>query len=221
VLPRAPDCRIAPLVSAGLPTVALRNPNHRIARELIEIAGVPLAAPSANPSGKITATTAAHVAAALGGKVDLILDGGQTEIGVESTILGFDLEKVVLLRPGGVPRAAIEAITGPLAAPETGKVSAPGMLKSHYAPRAALRLNAAAVEPNEALLAFGPPLPGAKLVRNLSPAGDPLEAASNLFAMLHELDGLAARIAAMPVPETGLGEAINDRLRRAAAPRPR
>lgn len=219
VLPRAPDCRLSELVSAGLGTVALRVPSHPLAARLIAQSGVPIAAPSANASGRITATTAAHVAQSLGDKVDLILDGGATQLGLESTVIGFDGDAPVLLRAGAIARAAIEHLVGPLAAARGGAVQAPGQLASHYAPRAALRLDATTVTADEMLLAFGPDVPsGARETRNLSAAGDLTEAAANLFAMLHVLDG-AATIAVMPIPHTGLGEAINDRLRRAAAPR--
>jgi L-threonylcarbamoyladenylate synthase len=221
VLPRRPDCRLSRLVSAGLDTVAVRAPANRTAQQLIETSGVPIAAPSANPSGKVSATTARHVADTLGGKVAIILDGGQTQIGVESTVIGFAVEKPVLFRPGGCPRQALEKIAGPLAAPQAGTIASPGMLTSHYAPNAAVRLNATAVEPGEALLAFGPGAPaGTSITLNLSDAGDLFEAAANLFSMLHQFDLLGIRrIAVMPIPTTGLGEAINDRLKRAAAPR--
>lgn len=216
VLPRRRDCRLSELVSAGLDTVALRVPAHPVAQSLIAASGLAIAAPSANPSGRITATTAEHVARALGGKVDVILDGGPTQLGLESTVVGFDGDKPVLLRAGSLPRERIEAVAGPLAAPQDDKVQSPGQLLSHYAPRAALRLNANEARPGETLLGFGPSAP--KGARNLSPGGDLAEAAANLFAMLHELDTVGA-IAVMPIPDAGLGEAINDRLRRAAAPR--
>ncbi|HXC56593.1 MAG TPA: L-threonylcarbamoyladenylate synthase [Rhizomicrobium sp.] len=221
VLPRARGCRLSELVSAGLGTVALRVPAHPVAASLIAQSGLAIAAPSANASGRITATTAAHVAQSLGDKVDLILDGGATPLGLESTVIGFDGERCVLLRAGAIPRETIEAIAGPLAMPEGGTVQAPGQLASHYAPRAALRLNAMTVRPDEALLAFGPLVAsGGRRTLNLSAAGDLREAAANLFAMLHALDASgAAAIAAMPIPRHGLGEAINDRLSRAAAPR--
>ncbi len=153
-------------------------------------------------------------------KVELVLDGGPATLGIESTVVGFDGDRAVLLRPGAIARDVIEKTTGPLAAPDD-RISSPGQLASHYAPRAALRLNAPIVEHGEALLAFGPHTPqGAIQSANLSPAGDLVEAAANLFAMLRALDGSGAKhIAAMPIPEHGLGEAINDRLRRAAAPR--
>lgn len=221
VLPRRADCKLSLLVSAGLPTVAIRCPDHPVAQAVIAAAGRPIAAPSANRSGRISPTTAAHVFNDLNGRVSAIVDGGSTKIGVESTVLGFDLNKPVLLRPGGLARAAIEAITGPLMAPVAGVISSPGQMTSHYAPNATVRLNATTVSADEALLAFGPePLTGAARTMNLSPSGNLIEAASNLFAMLHALDeDGATKIAVMPVPVDGLGEAINDRLHRAAAPR--
>ncbi len=206
-------------MSAGLDTVALRAPSHLLAQRLIDEAGVPLAAPSANPSGRVSATSAAHVEDGLGGKVDMILDGGPTPIGIESTVIGFEGDQAVLLRPGGVPRAAIEAVAGPLAAASDGTITSPGQLASHYAPRAALRLNVHKPMAGEALLAFGPNAPSATPMLNLSPKGDLYEAAANLFAMLRALDAEGAAIAVMPIPDTGIGEAINDRLMRAASPR--
>jgi L-threonylcarbamoyladenylate synthase len=217
VLRRKQTSPLSLLVSAGLDTVALRAPSNIVARKLLAAAGRPISAPSANLSGRVSATTAAHVAADFGDAVDLVLDGGAARLGVESTVIGFDGARAVLLRPGAVAREEIERITGPLAAPALDHVSSPGQLASHYAPRTPLRMNAGDVGSDEALLAFGPPLAGAKMVRNLSPPGDLTEAAANLFAMLRELDAANARmIAAMPIPEQGLGEAINDRLRRAA-----
>jgi len=218
VLPRKSDCPLSLLVSAGLDTVALRVPSHPVASALIAAAGKPIAAPSANVSGHVSPTTAAHVAEELGDKVDFILDGGSTAIGVESTVIGFEGDTPVLLRPGGVARDAVERVAGPLATPSNANIQSPGQLESHYAPRAKLRLNARDAQPGEALLAFGPPGSGAAL--NLSPAGDLNEAAANLFAMLRSLDKTSNAIAVMPIPDEGLGEAINDRLMRAAAPRP-
>lgn len=215
VLPRRSGTPLSELVSAGLDTVALRVPAHPIARALLREAALPIAAPSANPSGRISPTSAAHVAAGLSRDVELILDGGVAPLGLESTVIGFDADAPILLRPGAIARQAIEAIAGPLAMADTA-IRSPGQLESHYAPRAALRLNAREKKSGEVLLGFGPS-PGATL--NLSTAQDLKEAASNLFAMLHELDRQASRIAVAPIPETGLGEAINDRLRRAAAPR--
>jgi L-threonylcarbamoyladenylate synthase len=220
VLKRREPSPLAFLVSAGLETVALRAPAHAIARALIDAAGVPIAAPSANRAGAVSPTTAAHVAEELNGRVDLILDAGPCPIGLESTIIGFSGQSPVLLRLGAISREAIEKIVGPLAE-AAGAIQAPGMMASHYAPRARLRLNAHDVNPHEALLAFGAGLPETSgPVRNLSAAGDLAEAAGNFFAMLRQLDktGVDA-IAVMPIPNRGLGEAINDRLQRAAAPR--
>jgi L-threonylcarbamoyladenylate synthase len=221
VLPRRAGSPVSLLASAGLETIALRMPAHPVAQQLLEAAGVPIAAPSANLSGRISATAASHVADELSGKVTLVLDGGPTPLGIESTVVGFDGDIPVLLRPGAIARDAIEAVVGALHKPGGGKIASPGQLESHYAPRARLRLDAKNVEPGEALLAFGPKVPsGALQVLNLSAGGDLREAAANLFAMLRTLDSSGAgAIAVMPIPHAGLGEAINDRLRRAAAPR--
>jgi L-threonylcarbamoyladenylate synthase len=223
VLERREGCPVSLLASAGLDTIAIRVPAHRTARALLEAAGIPVAAPSANASGEVSPTLARHVADSLGEAVELIVDDGPCTVGVESTVADCTGEVPVILRPGGVTAEDIEAIAGKVRV-STGTPDAPaspGMLESHYAPQARLRLDATSVAPGEALLAFGPQAPGgAKAVRNLSPAGDLREAAANLFAMLRELDALADAIAVMPVPETGLGRAVNDRLRRAAAPRP-
>ena len=218
VLPLRPGTGLSPLVTAGLPSLAVRVPAHPVARELLRVFGGPVAAPSANPSGRISPTTAAHVVAGLSGRVAAVLDGGACGVGVESTIVGLT-EAPTLLRPGGLPAEAIEqALGAPLAANAAGAtLSAPGQMASHYAPGAPVRLNAAAARPGEVLLGFGP---GACDL-NLSPAGDLAEAAANLFAHLHALDARGVPIAVAPVPETGLGRAINDRLRRAAAPRDR
>jgi len=230
VLPKADGCPVCELATAGLDSVALRVPGHPVAQAILRSFGGAVVAPSANRSGHVSPTTAAHVRADLDGRIDLIVDGGPVMVGVESSIVGC-LGTPVLLRPGGVPREAIERVLGwPLAEPLVAAAHgsdaplAPGMLASHYAPRARVRLDAAEVKPGEALLAFGPELPpgaeAAALVRNLSPRGDLSEAAARLFGLLRELDGCgAAAIAVMPVPPHGLGEAINDRLRRAAAPR--
>lgn len=220
VLPRKPDTALSLLVSAGLDSVAVRVPSHPVAQALLRATARPIAAPSANPSGKISPTRAAHVAENMADKVAMILDGGPTHLGLESTIIGFENGNAVLLRPGAVSRETIEAVIGPLKAREKSSVSSPGQLASHYAPKADLLLNAQAPVQADALLAFGQPLPGITMVRNLSAHSDLTEAAANLFAMLRELDATGAQtIAVMPIPETGLGEAINDRLRRAAAPR--
>jgi L-threonylcarbamoyladenylate synthase len=228
VLPKTDDCPVAELATAGLDTIGVRMPDHPVARALIGAAGRPLVAPSANRSGHVSPTTAAHVAADLAGRIDLILDAGPTPVGVESTIVACTSAQPVLLRPGGIARTAIEQVLGgPLGDPAPAPADAPqapGMLASHYAPATRLRLNAETVEPHEALLAFGRSLPPgatqAVAVLNLSPAGDLVEAAANLFAHLRVLDRAGARaIAVMPLPREGLGEAINDRLARAAAPR--
>jgi L-threonylcarbamoyladenylate synthase len=217
VLKRRPGSGLSDVVTAGLETVGIRIPDHPMALELIRAAGLPLAAPSANPSGRLSPTTAAQVDAGFGGRVP-VLDGGPSAAGVESTILAVDGDRVVRLRAGALPRSEIERIIGKRIeiAGKDAKITSPGMLASHYAPNAALRLDAASAEPGEALLGFGP-VAGAAL--NLSPAGDLREAARNLFSMLHQLDRSTNRIAVSPVPDEGLGEAINDRLRRAAAPR--
>ena len=222
VLPRHQTCPVSHLACAGLDTIAIRMPRHPIARELIERVGRPLAAPSANPSGAVSPTTAEHVAAALGAKVSMILDGGPCEIGLESTVVAVTDGTVRLLRPGAVTKTDIEAVTGELASTEADHVQSPGMLKSHYAPTSVLRLNALESKRGEALLAFGTDVPKHDSpVLNLSPSGDVVEAAANLFAMLRLLDGRApGGIAVMPIPDHGVGEAINDRLARAAAPRP-
>jgi len=224
VVPRAKDCPVSLLASAGLDTLALRVPAHPVAHALLVATGRPVVAPSANPSGRLSPTAAAHVAEGLGTRVAIILDGGRCAIGIESTIVGVAGDTSVLLRAGAIERSAIEAVLGhKLAAHHDGgdRPSAPGQLASHYAPRAALRLDAKRINAGEALLAFGANLPrhaGAML--NLSATGDLREAAVNLFAHLRELDaGGAATIAVMPIPHEGLGEAINDRLARAAAPR--
>lgn len=221
VLPRRKTCALSLLVSAGLDTVALRVPAHRTAAALLHEAKRPIAAPSANPSGRITATSAEHVATDLRHAADVILDDGAAPLGIESTVIGWQDGRALMLRPGAITRDAIEAVIGALGLPEYGRVTSPGQLASHYAPRAQLRLNAEAARPGEALLAFGPDVPaGYGAMRNLSPRGDLREAAANLFAMLRALDGDdAGAIAVMPIPDEGLGEAINDRLRRAAAPR--
>jgi L-threonylcarbamoyladenylate synthase len=221
VLPRRDASGLALLVSAGLATAAVRAPAHQIARALLEASGIPIAAPSANRAGSVSPTTAKHVAEELTGRVDLILDGGPCPIGLESTVVGFHDDQPVLLRPGAISREAIEKIVGPLGAPSGDLIEAPGMMTSHYAPHATLRLNATGVRPGESLLAFGAHVPpGAMATCNLSPKGDLTEAAAHLFAMLRTLDKSgSASIAVMPVPDVGLGEAINDRLARAAAPR--
>jgi L-threonylcarbamoyladenylate synthase len=223
VLPRAEDCPVSLLAGAGLDSLALRIPDHETARAVIAAAGRPLAAPSANPSGKVSPTAAAHVAEALAGRVAMVLDGGPCRIGLESTVLDLTGPRALLLRPGGLPKEEIEAVLGPLAEPGASDAAprGPGRLASHYATALPLRLNAVEARPDEALIAFGPDAPGgAAETRNLSPKGDLEEAAANLFATMRALDRPEFRaIAVMAIPETGLGRAINDRLRRAAAPR--
>jgi L-threonylcarbamoyladenylate synthase len=225
VLPLAAGCGLAPAATAGLATVALRVPDHRVARALIAAAGRPLVAPSANASGRVSPTTAAHVLDGLGGRIAAVLDGGACAVGVESTIVGLGAGAARLLRPGGLPAEAIAAVLGrPLAPPPDtpgAAPTAPGQLASHYAPRAALRLGAAAARPGEVFVGFGAG-PGEPAL-SLSPAGDPAEAARRLFDVLRRADaqaGPGGTIAVAPVPEAGLGAAVNDRLRRAAAPRP-
>ena len=223
VLPRRRDCRISLLASAGLDSVAIRVPAHKIAQTLLMMAGLPLAAPSANPSGRLSPTDADHVLADLSGKAEFVIDGGPCQVGVESTVLSLLEDRACILRPGAVTADALsQALQEPVlietGADDDAAPRAPGQLASHYAPRRPVRLNAAAAEPGEALLGFGASAP--KDALNLSPAGDLQEAAANLFAMLRQLDDPKYRaIAVMPVPESGLGIAINDRLRRAAAPR--
>jgi L-threonylcarbamoyladenylate synthase len=224
VLPRAKDSPVALLATAGLDTVAVRAPAHPMAQALIRAVGRPLAAPSANRSGAVSPTRAEHVAESLGDRVTMILDGGPCEVGLESTVLDLTTAPPTLLRPGGATREAIEAVIGPIvlsdAIPsgESARKS-PGQLESHYAPARPVRLGATTVAADEGLLAFGRDVPaGAKVMLNLSPGGALAEAAANLFAMLRALDRPeVGRIAVMPIPETGLGLAINDRLRRAAA----
>ncbi len=224
VLPRRQDCRISLLCSAGLDSLGVRVPAHPVAQRLLTACGRPLAAPSANRSGRISPTTAAHVAESLSGEPSLILDGGPCAVGVESTVLDLTGAQPALLRPGGVTEAEIEAEIGALADAEAAapkQPRSPGQLESHYAPSRPLRLDAESVGPREGLLAFGPGAPeGAAATVNLSPRGDLTEAAARLFAALHDLDRPELEaIAVMPIPEEGLGRAINDRLRRAAAPR--
>ncbi|MBX3529155.1 MAG: threonylcarbamoyl-AMP synthase [Rhizobiaceae bacterium] len=222
VLPRRSQSAVHALVTAGLPTIALRSPRG-FASHLIAAFGKPLAAPSANSSGRISATSAAQVAADLGSRIRLVVDGGQTPVGVESTIVKVADGRLELLRPGGLAAEEIERVAGiELSRPKGQGIQAPGMMASHYAPRAAMRLGVSEVRPGEALLAFGPKRVAgtAAAVENLSPSGDLREAATNLFAMLDRLDRSGAEIIAVePVPNRGLGEAINDRLARAAAPR--
>ena len=230
VLRKTDDCPVAHLATAGLDTIAVRVPAHPVASAILRAFAGPVVAPSANLSGHVSPTTAAHVQSDLSGRIDLIIDGGAVPVGVESTIVGC-FETPMLLRPGGLPREEIERVLGrPLARPaedaeiEAGQPLAPGMLASHYAPRTPVRLNVRRIDAGEALLAFGPGAVGgveaASAVMNLSTRGDLAEAAANLFSYLRALDAKGAcTIAVMPVPASGLGEAINDRLRRAAAGR--
>ncbi len=231
VLPRARDCTVCALAAAGLPTLAVRVPAGPVAGALLRAVGRPVAAPSANPSGRVSPSTAAHVLAGLDGRIDAVLDSGPCSVGVESTVLDLSGPQPRLLRPGGVPLEALEEAIGPVLRPGSHEdgggsaPSAPGQLASHYAPTLPLRLDADAAGRDEALLAFGPPPPGAGLLWNLSEAGDLHEAAARLFAGLRELDAAASRaglsgLAAMTIPGHGLGLAIRDRLQRAAAPRP-
>ena len=231
VLAKAANCPVADLATAGLDTIAVRVPGHAVAHDILTASGKPIVAPSANRSGHVSATTAQHVAADLDGRIDLIVDGGPTSVGLESTIIACLGSQPVLLRPGGIPRARIEQTLGgtlpdSTAADLIGSCEtplAPGRLESHYAPKARLRLEADSVHDGEALLAFGPLPPRAERVSrvlNLSSRGDLVEAAANLFSYLRALDAAGATsIAVMPVPRAGLGEAINDRLARAARPR--
>ena len=226
VLPIRPESAIHPLARAGLDTVGIRVPTG-IASRLLAAFGRPLAAPSANTSGRISPTTAQHVADDFGAKLELVLDGGPATVGLESTILKVDGETIRLLRPGGLDAAEVERVVGrPVLRNEKAgaAIEAPGMLASHYAPDAPVRLDAEEVRPGEALIRFGgKALPGeaeAALVLDLSPDGNLAEAAANLFGYMKRADATGARsIAFSPIPATGLGEAINDRLQRAAAPR--
>ena len=219
VLPKRSDCPVADLACAGLDSIAIRVPAHPIARALLKAFAGPIVAPSANRSGHVSPTSAAHVLGDLRGRIDMVLDGGPCTVGLESSIVAL-LGEPTLLRPGGVPRDDIERVLGKrlaVAVDDNEVPLAPGMLASHYAPKAKLRLNADVAAPGEALLGFGP-APNATL--NLSPTGDLIEAAAKLFSHLRALDASGtASIAVMKVPDEGLGEAINDRLKRAAAPR--
>ena len=220
VLERRPASAISLLVSAGLETLAVRVPAHPVAQALLAAAKRPIAAPSANRAGEVSPTSADHVSASLAGSPRMILDGGRCPVGIESTVLDLTTPTPVILRPGGITRDEIEAVIGPTGGTPGGAtegVKSPGMLARHYAPGRPLRLDASKVGKTEALLAFGPhPLTGGAAEMNLSPSADLTEAAANLFAMLRALDRPdVSAIAVMPVPETGLGIAINDRLRRA------
>lgn len=220
VLPRRGDCGLSLLLSAGLETIAVRVPAHPVAQALLKEAGCPIAAPSANRSGRISPTRAVHVAQELGDKVALILDGGPCQAGLESTVVQVRDGRVYILRHGSVTRDQIAALAPVMenAADVSDAPASPGQLASHYAPALPLRLNALSAQPNEAVLAFGGNIPkGGAMIRNLSISGDLIEAAANLFAMLREADCAPfTGIAVAAIPMTGLGEAINDRLQRAA-----
>jgi L-threonylcarbamoyladenylate synthase len=217
VLPKLPDAPVCDLANAGLDSIALRMPQHEAARTLLARFNGPLVAPSANRSGHVSPTTAQHVIDGLGDRIDLILDGGACTIGLESTVIAIDGDQATLLRPGGLEREIIEAITGALGiAGRTDAPTSPGMLKSHYAPGAKLRLNATRAEPGEPFLGFG----DQACDINLSASANLTRAATRLFAALRDLDARHPKaIAVAPIPNEGLGEAINDRLQRAAAPR--
>lgn len=218
VLPIRDDAGLSPLVTAELPTLAIRVPAHPVAQALLAAFDGPVAAPSANPSGKISPTTTQHVIDGLSGRIEAILDGGPCPVGVESTIVGLS-GTPTLLRPGGVASEDIESVLGAplIQRNQHDPLTAPGQMLSHYAPGASVRLNATTIEPNELLLGFGP----VNCTLNLSESGNLVEAAANLFHHLHALDAMAPKgIAVSPIPMTGLGAAINDRLSRAAAPRP-
>jgi L-threonylcarbamoyladenylate synthase len=223
ILPRRADSKLSLLLSAGLDTVAMRVPHHPVALALLSACGFPLAGPSANPSGRISPTRPEHVVDGLAGKVEIVLDGGPCKVGVESTVLDLSGERPILLRPGAVLAEQIAAVLGTEVLTEQtsqdiGARKSPGQLSSHYAPRLPVRLNAVAAEPGEILIGFGPAAPAG--AHNLSATGDLTEAAANLFAFLRAADDSAYRgIAVMQIPDGGLGLAINDRLRRAAAPR--
>jgi L-threonylcarbamoyladenylate synthase len=227
VVPRAASGSVCALARAGLESVALRMPAHELAHELLMRVERPVAAPSANLSGHVSPTRAAHVLADLDGRIDAVIDGGATQVGLESTIVACLGGRAVLLRPGGIPIEALAETLGyqpdTPSSPAIDAPQAPGMLASHYAPKAQVRMNAEQIKPHEAALLFGEPMPGASQAKacfNLSESGDLVEAAARLFDALRALDASgAAAIAVAPIPEAGLGVAINDRLRRAAAPR--
>jgi len=216
VLPKQAGAPLSDLANAGLETVALRMPRHDAAQALLQVFGAPLVAPSANRSGRISPTTADHVADGLSERIDMILDGGPCPVGLESTVIAVEGDQATLLRPGGLDRFKIETITGPLAqAGKTNSPASPGMLKSHYAPATPVRLNVSQPDTGDAYLGFG----DMACDLNLSETGDLVEAAARLFAALRELDARQPNaIAIAPIPDEGLGEAINDRLKRAATP---
>ncbi len=222
-LPRQEECPVAPAASAGLDTLAVRVPEHSLALSLLRRFGGPLVGPSANPSGRVSPTQAAHVLSDMGGRVDAVLDGGPCELGVESSIVGLENGVPVLLRSGALDPESLAAALGqaPGQPSAASRPLAPGSYPRHYAPRATLRLDAQAPMPGEAWLGFGPDPPEAEKAAaraSLSAAGDPKEAARNLYACLRDLDARASRIAVASVPAGGAGEAVRDRLRRAAAP---
>ena len=229
ILQRAPNCPIASLTSAGLDRIALRVPAHEGARRLLQQFDGPLAAPSANPSGRISPSRAAHVMAGLGEAIDMVLDGGPCSSGVESTVVDTSGMQAVILRPGGVTRDAIarcldahglSLMPATQDGPSTDHPVSPGQLESHYAPHARLKMNVTAIEDDMELIGFGPIAGAGRLQLSLSESGNDSEAAANLFDMLHAADGTGSGVIGVaPVPDNGLGEAINDRLRRAAAPR--
>lgn len=221
VLPRKKECPISELASAGLPTLAIRVPANQLARDLLTSSNLPVAAPSANPSGQLSPTMAEHVAKGLGDKVTVILDGGACGVGLESTVAAVHDGRITILRPGAITEADFSGLTAnPVAqATEESDIVSPGMLLSHYAPSCPVRLNATSVNKGETFVGFGPGFNDIE-ESNLSPSSDLREAAANLFKTLHRLDEENAQsIAIAPIPETGLGIAINDRLKRAAAPR--
>ncbi len=223
VVPAAAGCAVSDLARAGLDSVALRVPAHPVAQALLREAGVPVAAPSANRSGRVSPTLALHVMGDLDGRIDMVLEGGPTKVGVESTIVACLGDGVRILRPGGVAREDIERVLGRKveAAQADAAITAPGMLASHYAPNARMRLDATSIEKDEAILDFGGRFADVQQASfDLSPSGDLAEAAANLFAFLRALDATGAEVIAVaPIPHEGLGEAIRDRLARAAAPR--
>jgi len=217
VLPRLPGCKVSLLASAGLDTLAIRVPSHNLARKLLSSTDCPIAAPSANKFGRMSPTTAFHVDEEFGPELTLILDGGPCTLGLESTVVDLTTKRPVLLRPGSITNEEIGTVIGPIAtATQHSKIKSPGMLDRHYAPKASLRLNVNAPVDGEVLVGFGPLAPDGAV--NLSPAGDLLEAATNFFSTLRELDSAGnKKLAIMPIPTSGLGFAINDRLKRAAS----
>ena len=217
VLPRLPGCKVSFLASAGLDSLAIRVPSHNLARKLLSSTDCPIAAPSANKFGRMSPTTALHVDEEFGPELTLILDGGPCPLGLESTVVDLTTKRPVLLRPGSITNEAIGAVIGPITtATQHSNIKSPGMLDRHYAPKASLRLNVNAPVDGEVLVGFGPLAPDGAV--NLSPAGDLLEAATNFFSTLRELDSAGnKKLAIMPIPTSGLGLAINDRLKRAAS----